>query len=424
MRTAAIIAEYNPFHNGHAYHIEETRRQTGADFILIVMSGDYVQRGAPAIIDKYARTGMALAGGADLVIELPCSFALASAEGFARGAISLLTALSCIDYLSFGSECGDIGLLSRTAALLASEPDRFRLELKSRLREGISYPAARQLAFSAAWPKDPELAGLLALPNNILGVEYCLALQSLHSPITPYTIPRIGSGYHDSTLANGPDPASSYPSASAVRAALTSARKESGHTKESPATEEVLRHAVPPACRPILREALADGILTQDDYTPYLFYRLTFLQETTLASFPDITPDLANRIRALSRHTLSFQEFAAALKSRQYTRTRMDRILMRLILDIRKTEEAASYARILGFRKSAAPLLKAIRQNSRIPVITKPALEEETLSPKERADFQSDLRASELARHIRETSSGRHLRNEYTRGLILFPKST
>ena len=428
MKTAAIIAEYNPFHNGHAYHIEETRRQTGADFIIAAMSGDYVQRGAPALIDKYARTKMALAGGADLIIELPCSVSLASAEGFASGAVSLLTALSCVDELSFGSECGDIERLSLAASLLASESDTFRQELRTHMKEGMTFPAARQLAFAAAHPEYRELAELLATPNNILGIEYCLALRSLHSPIRPWTITRKGSGYHDRTLLDTDEASlkeassgTGYPSAGAIRAALTAHLPASGHS-DNPELMDILQYGIPPACHSVLREALADGILTQDDYTPYLYYRLVYSDNTFLSSFPDVTPELANRIRILGRHIQSYSEFAKALKPRQYTRSRIDRILMRLILDIRRTDTAASYARILGFKKTAAPLLKAIRQNSRIPVITRPAPDERKLTAEALAGFRADLRASELARHIREASLGRHIRNEYTRGLILDPE--
>ena len=210
MKTAAVIAEYNPFHNGHQYQLEETRKETGADFLLVVMSGNFVQRGAPAIVNKYARTKTALLGGADVVIELPALYALSSAEFFAGGAVTLLNRLNVVDFLSFGSESGNIALLESCARILAEKEAELNSAIMPLLKNGVSYPAAREQALAAAvsglgsaFASDisPEtLTGLLGSPNNILGLEYCKALFSLRSNIRPFTLKRTDRGYHDTAL--------------------------------------------------------------------------------------------------------------------------------------------------------------------------------------------------------------------------------
>lgn len=412
MKTAAIVAEYNPFHNGHAFHIEQTRRLTGADAIIAVMSGDFVQRGAPALFDKYVRTRMALLGGADLVIELPAVYALSSAKGFANGAVSLIDALSCVDVLSFGSECGSVSLLSEAASLLLYEEEGYLKELKAQLKRGLSFPAARSLALKAFFPEQECVHDLLDSPNNILAVEYCMALKRLNSQILPFTVKREGAGYHDTEPA---DP-NGLNSASAIRSLLA------GGANCLPALEA----SVPEAVYPVLNEAHASGSLVTDDFSSYLSYRLCFLKEGDLARYPDVSEDLANRIKKTAVHTASCSEFAAAVKTRQYTRSRIDRILMRLILDLAPDRPEVSaplppapYARILGMKKTAAPLVRQIQENSRIPVIRKPSDAQKLLSGSALACLQADIRCSELYRITLEAKTGGIRKNEYTRGLIL-----
>ena len=204
MKIAAIIAEYNPFHNGHKYQIDETRKKTGADYIVILMSGDFVQRGAPAICNKYIRTETALLGGADVVLELPSLYAISSAEYFSQGAVTLLNHLGCIDYLSFGSECGDIDTLMSCADKLCHFSDAQNRLLSSLQKQGLSFPAARMqgllTGLEPSTQKEYEL--LLSSPNNILGLEYCKSLLASNSTISPVTILRKGAGYHDNTVSD------------------------------------------------------------------------------------------------------------------------------------------------------------------------------------------------------------------------------
>ena len=188
MKTVGIIAEYNPFHNGHKYQIEKAKELTGADYCIVVMSGNFVQRGTPAFMDKYLRAKAALTCGADLVIELPVHYAAASAEYFASGAVAILDRLGVIDYLCFGSECGNIEILSDIADVLISESDEFKNVLKQRLKEGVAYPKARNDAICAAAPHLTEYLDVLNYPNNILGLEYIKALKKRKSNIAPCTI--------------------------------------------------------------------------------------------------------------------------------------------------------------------------------------------------------------------------------------------
>ena len=192
-----IVAEYNPFHNGHKYQLEESRRLTGADYTVIILSGNFVQRGTPALINKHLRTEMALKNGADLVIELPAIYATSSAEFFAMGAVSLLDQLKVVTNLCFGSECGDISLLNRIATILVQEPDDFSAKLKQLLCQGYSYPSARSEALMHYMPSLADSNNIFRSPNNILGIEYLKALLRRKSPIAPVTVRRIGADYHD-----------------------------------------------------------------------------------------------------------------------------------------------------------------------------------------------------------------------------------
>lgn len=351
MKTAAIIAEYNPFHNGHKYQIEETKRLTGADFILVVMSGDFVQRGAPAVFNKYLRTRMALLGGADVVLELPCLYAVSSAEFFAGGGVSLLNRLGVTDYLSFGSECGDIHAIQNCAEFFISEPSAYRRLLASFLKQGMSFPAARNEAFLQTAGNDSSFGeipdSLLSSPNNILALEYCKSLTALHSSITPITIKRLGDAYHETSLN---EDSSVFSSASAIRRTIEEGSGE---------------------------------FLTCDDFSSLLHYRLLMEYQNGFTKYLDCSSELSRRIAKYLPDFTDFTGFTALLKSKNITYTKVSRALIHILLDITtpdsylqpvlKRELSVPYARLLGFKKEAAPLLSAIKQNSEIPIISKPA---------------------------------------------------
>ena len=207
-----IIAEYNPFHNGHAYQIQKARELTGCDFVVVVMSGDFVQRGAPALFDKYTRTKMALLGGADLVLELPVWASSASAEFFAAGAVSVLEGIGCTDFLCFGAEDEKLSKMQKAVELLANENTEFQKQLRDVLKTGLSFPAARKQALSGFLTE--EESSILDKPNNILGIEYLKALKAKNSSIEPVIVKREGQGYHGQELSHG------FASASGIRSAL------------------------------------------------------------------------------------------------------------------------------------------------------------------------------------------------------------
>ena len=287
MKTISIIAEYNPFHNGHAWQIAEAKRRTGADFALIVMSGDFVQRGEPAVLDKFSRTRMALLGGADLVLELPVRYAAGSAEYFARGACSLLASLNVTDTLCFGCETEDPAAFSALSSLLADEPEAFRRYLRSYLAAGNSYPKARLLALESCFfpgssqsspgydshfasdadplspPGNPfsfkTATELLSFPNNTLGLEYLIACRRLKASFDFLPVKRQGASYHSSL------PQGNFASATAIR--------------KNPA---LACGYMPDVCQELYEHAVSGQMLHSiDDYSDLLHYALLMQKDYT-----------------------------------------------------------------------------------------------------------------------------------------------
>ena len=383
MKTAAIIAEYNPFHLGHKFHIEETKARTGADFILVIMSGHFVQRGAPALFDKYTRTRMALLGGADVVLGLPTVYATSSAEYFAQGAVTLAHRLGAVDILSFGSEEGSITPFIDAASILLAHEKEMQETLHLLLKEGVSYPTAKEQAATAHPTFTKELQRLLSAPNNILGIEYCKALLALNSPIIPFTIPRHGQKFQDTHL---PSTLGHFASASAIRHAATSAVcKHHTHTASYVHDTVLLTQIqsfIPEECREIFSSALNTGtFLTEDDLSLMLYYQLLLQSRNGYAKYLDCTPDLSGKIcKNLSSYT-GFSDFCSLLKSKDLTYARISRTLLHILLGLTTPDFYRQnytmrdyflpYGHLLGFRKSAGELLSVIKKNSSIPLITK-----------------------------------------------------
>ena len=370
MKIVGIIAEYNPFHNGHQYHIDQALQKTGADAAVILMSGDFVQRGAPAIAPKHLRAKAALLGGASLILELPVLFSCGSAELFARGAVSIFNSLGCISYLCFGSECGDIKKLNRLARILSEEPEVYRQLLQDELRKGRPFPQARQTALSV-YTKDPSLAEILSSPNNTLGIEYLKALRYFKSPIQPFAIPREGSGYHDTALCE------TFSSATAIRNRIL-----------NPSLPEDAFSSVagqlPPASSDLLRKNYQSSLpVTQDDFSLLLKYRLLCESASSLTDYLDVSKDLANRIINQRNDFATWSSFCDLLKTRELTYTRISRALLHILLGIEKdtfrheppfcfaedsgnisgkskkeqSSTSALYARVLGFQKKDTQIL-------------------------------------------------------------------
>ena len=397
MSTVGIIAEYNPFHTGHAYQIFRARELTGADHVIVIMSGDFVQRGAPAVMDKYLRTRLALEGGADCVLELPVWMATASAADFAEGAVSIFDELGCVDYLCFGSEAGRLFLLERAAGLFLEEPAGFRSILKQHLSLGKSFPKARK----AAWEGfSGENGDFLDLPNNILGISYLMALKKRNSSIRPVTVSRIGS-FHSTGLNR------EYASASALREKLLKNRellkqKENRDRFLLPFPEEILPFFPNTPARVLLQQEYCRSYpLDTDDF--WIILKEKLLSEAECAGqYADFPTELSNRLKACHFTCTDYQELAERLKTAAFTRSRIDRGLMHILLNIRQEDVArlkrsgqALYTRVLGFRKSHADLLKDMVSRSHIPVLTT-ALPPRTLSEAAAFSYEMDARAANL----------------------------
>lgn len=407
MKVVGLITEYNPFHNGHLYHIQKAKEISGADTVIVVMSGNYVQRGAPAIMPKDLRAFAALEAGVSVVFELPVAFACGSAEYFAEGAIALLNALGCVDAVCFGSECGDINALGKIAQTLADEPEEYSALLRNSLRSGQSYPRARQAALKAYF-QDETLGAILEQPNNILGIEYMKALYKKNSAIRCYTVRRMISGYHDEKLL----PALS--SAAAIRKALAYGEDFSQLTRQNLSDETAppeillrLKDQVPHSCLQMLKEYFHTRYpIYANDFSLLLKYRLLSETRETLTDYADISADLANRIINRAGEFLSFSQFCSLLKTRELTHARISRCLMHIILRITTADLNAyredgycQYARILGFRKDSADILSLLKRSSKVPLITR-AAQEGILSGTGLTMLHQDIFASDLYESI------------------------
>lgn len=395
MKTVGIIAEYNPFHNGHLYQLKKAKEITGADFAVVVMSGDFTQRGTPAVFDKYTRCRLSLLAGADLCIELPVVFATASAELFAKGAVSLLSALG-VDALCFGSECGEIAPLREIASLLFAEPPAYKEALNKALKEGLSFPSARALAVrecahaGSLSGMDVTASDVLGSPNNILGIEYLKALLALekngqHAPV-PYTIKREGDGYLSHTLSE-----ESFCSAMALR---------KGIAEENP---DLLRY-VPESIRQEFADACqTESALCADDFSGMLFYKLLSEKDAGYDAYLDVSSDLSDKIR---KNLASFTTFSAfcegSLKSKDITLTRLYRSLLHILLSIKKEDlpAAALYARILGFREASFEVFGCLSKEN-IPLLSRLKDASSLLSPEALSCLSKDIFAAHLYEHVR-----------------------
>lgn len=362
METAGIVAEYNPFHRGHAWHIAETRRRLGGEApVVCVMSGHWVQRGECALADKWLRAALALDRGADLVVELPTPWAMASAESFARGAVSLLAATGVVDVLSFGSETGKLAPLEEAAAAL--DAPEYPEKLRAALGRGLSFPAARQEAAGAA---------CLSAPNNNLGVEYLRSLRALGSTIRPLTVPRQGAG-HDGPAAGG------FASASELRRLLRAGRGEEA--------------------APYLTAPWSGELADMQHIERAVLARLRTMGEGDWAALPDGggAEGLPSRLAKAAREAVSLEDFYTRAKTRRYTHARLRRLALAAFLGLRAAERPAvpPYVRVLGLGGRGRALLRRMKDTCPLPVIVKPAQARELDGPA-RALFEAEARYTDL----------------------------
>ena len=426
MKIVGLITEYNPFHNGHKYHIEQAKKITGADAAIVVMSGDYVQRGMPAIMPKRLRAEMALNCGAAAVFELPVCYSTGSAELFALGAVSLLDKLGIVDYLCFGSECNDLQGLQAIADILCEEPTEYKQLLQEALRSGLSFPAARQEALGTIM-KTADSSFLLNDPNNILGVEYLKALRRLNSNITPCTIKRQDSHYHDRTLRT------TYSSASAIRSlfaysdsfcAASEGLHRSGHTRFSGISGELAKQ-VPSSCFKLLEENHQVLYpISEQDFSLLLKYKLLNKTPEKLIRYADVSEELANRIYANLNNFFDYRQFCELLKTKEVTQTRINRALLHIMLGIKKINVDEyirngylMYARLLGFRKDSSKLLTKLSKKSTLPILTKLS-EIEELPELGQEMLRHDMLASNLYTSVVTDKFKTAFQNEYKQGIL------
>ena len=344
MRVAGIIAEYNPFHNGHAY-LAEKARQSGCTHVVAVMSGNFVQRGEPALMHHSDRTRAALNCGVDLVLQLPGVYAVSSAQSFARAGIEILNALGCVDSLVFGSECGDSEKIADTARLIYGE--EIKPYLASELEKGITFAAARENALRKI---NPGCADIIQSPNNILGVEYVAALERINSGISPVTFERIGAAHDSDENENG------IASASMIRKSVLSGENAS--------------EFVPAEAREIYsKSAVSDAKRIENA----VLYKMKTTTPQELAKAPDVSEGIENRIVAAAKQASSLDELYALAKTKRYSHARIRRIIINHFLTVTADDLrlSAPYIRVLGFNSKGAELLKIAKNTARLPLVTK-----------------------------------------------------
>ena len=355
-----IVGEYNPFHNGHLYHIAKSKQETGAQFVVCVISGSFVQRGDTSIVNKWAKAKMALANGADLVIELPTVYSISSAENFAEGAIKILNSLKIVDAISFGMEADDIAILNNIANVLYTEPKDYTTMLVHELRKGNSFPKARENALMMYLNDIKKYANVLTGSNNILGIEYLKALRKTKSHIKPVGIKRQKVLYNDEYMVN------EFASATAIRKMLKTRQFDD------------MRHAMPKTSYRILGEELKKGhyVIDLSKFEKEMIYTLRKMSQDEVSNLPDVSEGLDTSIKNAANSCNSLEELINIVKSKRFTQTRIQRILLYALLGIDKKQmdiarKVDAYVRVLGFNENGKKLISEISKlNPKLPVIT------------------------------------------------------
>lgn len=403
-----IIAEYNPFHNGHFYQIEEAKKQTGAKYVVAVMSGNFTQRGNTSLIDKWAKAQMALENGVDIVLELPTIYSVSSAENFAEGAIKILDSLKIVDTLCFGTETADFAALNNIANVLHNEPKEYVAILNHELGKGISYPKARENALMMYLNDIKRYASILSGSNNILAIEYLKALKRLKSDMTPFSIQRKKVYYNDERIID------EFASSTAIRKLI--------------ATEQYaeVRKVVPMSSYMLLKEKIEKGNFVIDiiKFEKEILYNLRKMTVKQIAELPDVTEGLEYAIKNAANSCNSLLELVNIIKSKRYTQTRIQRILVYALLGITKKDMANArkvtpYARVLGFNKNGREMLSDICSiNPRINMITSvKKYEDQNINKVLREMLEKDIFATNVYTLGYEDDSWANL--DYTNKLVI-----
>lgn len=355
-----VIAEYNPFHNGHLYHISESKKAVNADYVVAIISGNFVQRGDTSLIDKWSKTEMAIKNGVDLVIELPLLYSISSAENFAEGGIKMLNSFNIVDYVSFGSELCDVNILNEFADVLFHEPKEFVSVLNHELSKGFSYPKARENALLMYLNDIRKYANILSSPNNILAIEYLKALKKYKSSIVPVSINRNKVDYNSTEIVDG------FASATAIRKIAM--------------TNDVwsLRQAMPKSSFDIMYECLRAGktVSSLAKFEKEIIYNLRRMRISEIANLPDVSEGLEYSIKNAASSCNTIDELINIVKSKRYTTTRLKRILVYCLLGITKKDmqdsrKVTPYVRVLGFNDKGKELLSGISHaNPKLEIVT------------------------------------------------------
>lgn len=392
MTIAAVICEYNPFHNGHKYQLDTIRKKLKVDYIICLMSGNFVQRGEPAIYSKELRTKWALENGADLVLLLPVPYATGSADLFALGAVSILDKLGCVDYLCFGSECGDIDTLYICAEKLLTEGQVGSEGIRALMKKGNTFAKSRYLLF-------PEFDIILSHSNNVLALEYIMALIQLKSKIKPYTIKREGEAYENDSILTD----EKYLSSTAIRRAILSG--DGGKIKEY----------IPYEIKDINETPINANSMSGE-----LFYSI-LTKQNNLDEYLESSEDLTKRILNLVYEYKDYTSFVEAIKTKNYTYTRISRTLLHILLEIegstsfyKEMANHLTHVKVLGFREDSKDLLTEIGEKSKITMVTKIPAVYDSLNSVTKNLFDKELFASTL--HGRASGKIEH---EYSKQIIL-----
>ena len=373
MSTVGIIAEYNPFHNGHQYHLKAAKELSGAEHAIVVMSGDFVQRGEPAMFDKHLRAKWALENGADMVLLLPASFSLASAQAFASGGVGILHGTGIVDSIAFGSESGDTSALKSAAQMADDESEELKLLIRINLDSGLSYPDAR----AKAWQQHMGESSLFSSPNDILGTEYIRALNALNSSIQPVAVPRTGPSHDSKELTDG------FASASAIRSGLLSGTPPAGLVPNGVYSDIMTQNA----------------LRTMQNLSREAVYALRRMTKEQLASLPDVSEGLENLLYSACRQHGDIGSVLDQVKSRRYTMARLKRICMCALLGIYGNpmdKLDGLYIRILGIRRDAMNLLSQMNEKAALPIVTRFA-DAERLNESQRRMLEADMLSSDIA---------------------------
>ncbi len=356
-KVVGIIAEYNPFHNGHAYHIQNAKAQTKSDYVVAVMTGNFTQRGNTSVVDKWEKTRMALIGGVDLVIELPTIYSISSAENFANGAVKILKNIGIVDTISFGMEADDISTLNNVANVLYNEPPEYKSILEHELSKGNSFPKARENATMMYLNDIKRYANVLKGSNNILAIEYLKALKKQKSNITPVGIKREKVYYNSTKIID------EYASATGIRSLLLRNQLDE------------VRRVVPSKVFNLLLNDIRQGTYVLDitAFNNEIIYKLRSMSAKDIANLPDVNEGLENLIKEKANKTNNLIELINSIKSKRYTQTRIQRILLYALIGITKKDMEISkkmipYVRVLGCSENGKMLLSQI--NGRAKVIT------------------------------------------------------